>query len=77
MQEPNIKSPACYDWSEFTRRERGFIKQWCRNHDFSFQTTYQIIHGLYVGGSGPRISLIVQAALQEALISETPYDKAA
>jgi hypothetical protein len=68
MQEQPIKSPDRYDWSGFTRQERGFLKAWCRQHEFSFQTAYQLIHGLYVGGSGPRISAIIRAALADGLI---------
>jgi len=75
--QPTIKSPSHYDWSGFQRQPRGFIKKWCRGHEVSFQTTYQLIRGLYVGGSGPRISNIIQIALTEGLIQETPSKEAA
>ena len=75
MQE--IKAPDNYDWSEFERKPRGFLSIWCRDHQFKYHTVRALIKGYYVSGSGPVISEIIRVALQEALISEIPYDQAA
>jgi len=77
MQENIIKSPDCYDWSGIQNQERGFMKRWCAEHEFNFQTVYQVVYGLYRGGSGPRISKIIEAALKEDLIEEYEESKAA
>ncbi len=70
MQEPiiDILSPARYDWSEFQRRSRGFITEWCAEHDCKRKTLYAIVNGDYRGGTGPRIRAIIVQALREGLI---------
>lgn len=68
MQESITQGPTCYDWSEFTRRERGFTRQWALNHGFSYVTLHHLVHGLYRSGSGPKISAIISAALADGLI---------
>lgn len=88
MQETSnkslIQSPVHYDWSEFTRKERGFLGAWCKDHkymngeEFSYKTVYMLIHGHYVGEAGPKIKEIIRAALAEGLIhEETNMDQAA
>ena len=76
MQEM-IKSPTCYDWSEFHRRERGFMKSWAISHGFVYITVVHLVNGYYRSGAGPVIKQIIAAALQEALIFEIPLDQAA
>lgn len=88
MQETSneiaVLSPVHYDWSEFTRKERGFLGAWCKDHkyvngeSFSYKTVYMLIHGHYVGEAGPKIKEIIRAALADKLIcEEAPLDKAA
>lgn len=62
MQESNTQSPDSYDWTEFTRRERGFTRRWAINHGFSYVTLHHLVHGIYRSGSGPKISRIMAAA---------------
>ena len=79
----NILPPSHYDWSEFTRKDRGFLGNWCRKHQyangepFSYKTVYALIRGDYPGPPGPKIKMIIRAALSEALITETLLDEAA
>ena len=68
MQESNTQSPDSFDWTEFTKRERGFTRQWALNHGFSYVTLHHLVHGLYRSGSGPKISAIISAALADGLI---------
>lgn len=88
MQETSkaiiILAPAQYDWSEFTRKERGFLSGWCRDHtytngeEFSYKTVYALIKGDYTGEAGSKIKEIIRAALADKLIcEEAPLDKAA
>lgn len=80
MQEPSneitIHSPTHYDWSEFTRKERGFLSGWCRDHkytngeEFNFKTVYALIKGDYTGEAGSKIKEIIRAAISEGLIFE-------
>lgn len=73
--EPVIHSPGRYDWSEFTRKERGFLAGWCRDHkylngeQFSYKTVHMLINGIYCSGAGPKIKEIIRAALAEGLIT--------
>lgn len=84
MQETSnetIHSPGRYDWSEFTRKERGFLSAWCRDHkhsngeDFNYKTVHMLINGTYCSGSGPKIKDVIRAALAEGLI--VPFDDVA
>lgn len=75
MQEI-VKAPACYDWSEFDRKPRGFLTEWCKSHQyadgkpFNYYTTWALIKGTYAGGSsGPKIAEIIRVALAEGLIT--------
>jgi len=87
MQETSkdtiIHSPGHYDWTEFTRKPRGFLAEWCRDHkhpngeEFSYKTVYALIKGDYTGEAGPKIKEIIRAALTEGLITEEVIDKAA
>jgi len=72
-----IKHPNEYDWTEFTRRQHGFVAEWCRSHfyddgqQFNYFTVRALILGNYVGGpGGKRIRGIIEAALKEGLIKE-------
>lgn len=88
MQETSneiiIHPPGRYDWSEFTRKPRGFIAEWCRDHKhsngelFNYKTVHMLINGSYCSGAGPKIKEIIRAALDEKLIcEEEPIDQAA
>ena len=72
--ELTILQPASYDWSEFTRKERGFLAEWCRDHkyangeEFGYKTVYALLKGDYTGGAGTKIKEIIRAALAEGLI---------
>ncbi len=88
MQETSneaiIHSPGRYDWSEFTRKERGFLSAWCRDHqhpngeEFNYKTVHMLINGTYCSGAGPKIKDVIRAALAEGLIhEEESLDKAA
>jgi hypothetical protein len=72
--ETVIQPPGRYDWSEFTRKERGFLAGWCRDHKytngepFSYKTVHMLIHGIYCSGAGPKIKEVIRAALSEGLI---------
>ncbi len=78
MQETSNKTvvmpPDQYDWSEFSRKERGFLAHWCRDHkyangeEFNYKTVFALIAGDYIGGAGPKIKEIITAALAENLI---------
>ena len=73
--ETSILSPVEYDWSEFTRKERGFLSEWCRDHkytngeEFSYKTVYALIKGDYTGEAGIKIKEIIRSALADGLIS--------
>jgi hypothetical protein len=73
--ETSVQPPSCYDWSEFTRKERGFLAEWCRDHkhsngeEFSYKTVYALLKGDYTGGAGTKIAEIIRAALAEKLIA--------
>jgi hypothetical protein len=78
MQESSndivIQSPGRYDWSEFTRKERGFLAEWCRSHqhadgeDFNYKTVHMLINGSYCSGAGKKIKEIITQAMKEGLI---------
>jgi hypothetical protein len=82
-KEPIIHSPVNYDWSEFTRKDRGFLSEWCRDHkysngeEFSYKTVYALIKGDYTGEAGTKIKEIIRAALLEGLIYEEETFEAA
>lgn len=71
-----IHSPGHYDWSGFTKRERGFMSTWCRDHKhangepFNYKTVHMLINGNYCSGAGPKIKEIITAALNDRLITE-------
>lgn len=77
MQETKelpILPPDQYDWSEFSNKERGFLAEWCRDHEyingeeFRYKTVYALIKGDYTGEAGPKIQQIIRMALEEGLI---------
>lgn len=70
MQANIIKAPRDYDWTGFKNKERGFLTQWCADHEFKMSTVYQLVHDLYQGGSGPKIRRIIEQALADGLITE-------
>jgi hypothetical protein len=78
--ETEIGSPDSYDWSEFTRKERGFLAHWCRDHkytngeEFNYKTVFALIAGDYTSGAGPKIKEIIRAALKDRLIFPIPED---
>ncbi len=74
---PTIHPPDHYDWSEFQRRPKGFITDWCGEHGFKRKTLYAIVNGDYRGGAGPKIKEIIRVALAEKLIEEIPLKEAA
>lgn len=76
MQEI-IKSPTCYDWTEFHRRPRGFMKSWAISHGFAYITVVHLVRGYYRSGAGPVIKQIIASALEEGLIHEIALDQAA
>jgi hypothetical protein len=75
-KEITIHSPVNYDWSEFTRKDRGFLSAWCRDHkyangeEFNYKTVYALIKGDYTGEAGFKIKEIIRSALSEGLIFE-------
>lgn len=81
--ETNIQAPGKYDWSEFTRKPRGFTAEWCRDHkhiggeEFNYKTVHMLINGSYCSGAGPKIKEIIRAALTESLIFEYETREAA